>query len=93
MKKDLLRRLERLERRVRGDSLPWFHIAVTIRGLELGPGERIVEDWLSADEGVLITQERVTTDPDDEGNRCPCKLDPLRFSQLPPVFPTCESEN
>jgi hypothetical protein len=74
MRKELSRRLERLERRVGGYCLPWFQIALTIHGLELGPGERIVEDWLSADYGVLITQERVTTDPEDQGRQCTCPL-------------------
>lgn len=69
MRRDLLRPLERLEQHIGQVNLSWLHIALTSEGPESGPGERIVADWLSADNGILMTHERVTVDPNDEGKR------------------------
>ena len=93
MRRDLKRRIERLERDIGKQSLPWF--VVTTRRtakLTLGPGERVVEDWLSADNGFLITEERITTDPNDFGKRCKQKLDWGRkfFEPLDEAMPAIE---
>jgi hypothetical protein len=53
MRGDLKRRVERLEQHLGTVSLPWLHIGLTIEILPLNPGERIVEDWLSADNGLM----------------------------------------
>lgn len=70
MSRDLKRRIERLEQ-VRGTAdLPWMSIVTMIDVETLGAGERIVYDWLSAENGLLILGERVTTDPNDQGREC-----------------------
>jgi hypothetical protein len=87
MRGDLKRRVERLEQHLGTVSLPWLHIGLTIEILPLNPGERIVEDWLSADNGLMVTRERLTTDPNDQGKRCPVKLDWARRFFQPPNDP------
>jgi hypothetical protein len=89
MRKDLLRRVERLEQPMKQFCLPWLHIALTSDGPEPGPDERLVDDWLSAENGLVITIDRITMDPNDEGKRCTPKLDWGRqyFGPLEGVFP------
>jgi len=91
MRRDLKRRIERLERETGNQSVPW--LVITTRRIEqttLGPGERVVEDWLSADNGLLVTEARITTDPSDSGRRCKQKLDWGRriFEPLDEAMPT-----
>jgi hypothetical protein len=89
MGRDLKRRVERLEQAIGKMSLPWLHVMLTGDGPEAGPGDRVVDDWLIADNGLLVTQERVTTDPNDLGKRCPQKLDWARryFEPLDELMP------
>ena len=94
MRRDLKRRIERLEKHREPFSLPWFHLTtLPIDVRTLGPGERIVEDWLSVDNGFAFTRERVTTDPNDQGKRCTPKMDWGRRYFQPPeeAFPALAS--
>jgi hypothetical protein len=84
MSRNLKRRIARLEQSIGKMSLPWMHVALTMEGPPVGPGERIVEDWLSADNGLIVTLERVTSDPNDQGKRCQPKLDWARGYFEPP---------
>jgi hypothetical protein len=69
MRRDLLRRLEKLESRqsrLQVDGLFWPNEIVDPQ--TLAPNERIVEDWyLDSDNGIRWTIERITTDPADQG--------------------------
>lgn len=69
MRKDLLRRLEKLEAHralLRVDGIFWANDLVNPR--KLGPNERIVEDWyLGSDNQILSYSGRIATDPGDEG--------------------------
>jgi hypothetical protein len=47
---------------------------------ELAPGERAVEDWFRDSGSIVWARERVTTETEDVGRRCPpggYLLDPL----------------
>jgi len=70
MKKDLLRRLDRLEQRIGSIDLPRMVIATMIDETGLAPGERVVEDWLTDIDGWVTAELRVTSDPNDQGKRC-----------------------
>ena len=89
MGRDLKRRIERLEQAIGKMSLPWIHVMLTMDGPEAGQGERIVDDWLIADNGLRMNLERVTTDPNDQGKRCLEKLDWARgyFEPLDELMP------
>jgi hypothetical protein len=69
MRKDLLRRLEKLEAHralLRVGGIVWVSNPVNRR--TLGPNERIVEDWyLGPENQILSCSERIATDPGDEG--------------------------
>jgi hypothetical protein len=76
LRRDLARRLARLEACIgRGNRGPvklcYVDPIDEARREALAANERIVEDWYDDRDGVLWTRERITTDPNDEGQRCP----------------------
>jgi hypothetical protein len=76
MRRELLRRLAKLEERYRPPALPllrtvWITDCIApSRRQALAPGERIVLDWESEVNFEVSARERITTDPCDEGRRC-----------------------
>lgn len=74
MKRDLLRRMTRLETRFGALDAPKFILLMDGNAQEpcksLAPGERIVIDWYSDVDGFVLARERITTDPADDGRRC-----------------------
>ena len=76
MKRDLLRRLTKLEQRYQANAeMPPFIIGLPTltpeRRQQLATGERIVFDWLRNDNLFVEAVERITTDPHDMGRDCP----------------------
>lgn len=75
MRRDLLRRIQRLEAGFRSNE-PWPSLVVVVRSIEseqrnqLTAGERIVQDWFRNDNHLVLARERVTTEADDMGRRC-----------------------
>ena len=75
MNRELLRRVERLERRTphepRWPTMVWMMDPLD-QGIRaaLAPGERIVDDWYRDLYGVVWARERITTNPTDQGQRC-----------------------
>lgn len=74
---NIVRRLNRLENRYlkvpqqRWPAMLWImHPIESVRRQRLGIGERIVDDWYKDFNGVVWVRERITSDPDDEGQRC-----------------------
>jgi hypothetical protein len=69
MRRELLRRLERIEARrplLEIGGLIWPTQVVNRQALR--PNERIVEDWyLDSQNEIQSTSERITTDPADQG--------------------------
>jgi len=88
MRRDLLRRLAKLERH-RPEALPLLrHVWITDcveepRRTALCAGERIVLDWYSDVNFEVFARERITTDACDEGRRCePSPPLPYGYSEL-----------
>ena len=75
MRRDLLRRLAKLEER-RPNPLPLLRTVCITDFIEeprrktLAPGERIVLDWYSDVNFEVLARERITSDPCDQGHRC-----------------------
>ena len=70
MRKDLLRRLEKLEERRSSPEVMgvfWMKYVDRERRNTLAPNERIVEDWYLYEYGIQWVGERITTDPCDQG--------------------------
>jgi hypothetical protein len=69
MRKDLLRRLEKLEaHRARLHVVGIFWVSDIVDPRKLGSNERIVEDWyLQSDNRIDSILERIATDTGDEG--------------------------
>lgn len=81
MRKDILRRLKRLEQRIGPEEWPLYVVILASDPEEadpigakepasLGPDERIVVDWIRNDEPYVLARERITSDPSDMGRRC-----------------------
>ena len=89
MRRDLLRRLAKLEERDGPQALPllrtvWITDCIEEpRRTALAPGERIVLDWYSDVNFEVLARERITTDLCDEGRRCePSSPLPRRYTEL-----------
>lgn len=71
MRRELLRRLEKLEARrppLVVEGLFWKDYIDRERRKALAPNERIVEDWyLTSYDKIRCIRERITTDPGDPG--------------------------
>ena len=69
----LARRIARLEQRLGGIEMPKFIVMdrpiEAERRAHLAPGERIVIDWYSDVCGWVSARERITTDPEDQGQQ------------------------
>ncbi len=74
MRGGLKRRIERLERNIGHRNLGWIVVLLST-DRQPGPGERLVIDWLSADNGMVILTQRITPDPNDSGKHCTPILD------------------
>lgn len=74
MRRDLQRRLERLEWRQDEVGIPLFivitHTIDDQRRIALGSGEHIVLDWYNNLNGHILARERVSSDFADQGRRC-----------------------
>lgn len=74
MRRDLLRRITRLETSSGHVRLPKFVLVTNSIAREqresIAAGERIVIDWVNDVDGFVNARERITTDPADEGRRC-----------------------
>ena len=69
MKRELLRRLEKVEAAVVPQPLPLM--VVTGRHVEaLEPGQRMVDDWLGRDGFIIYAVPRMTSDLSDHGRYC-----------------------
>jgi hypothetical protein len=89
MRRDLLRRLAKLEERDRPQALPLLRTVSITDCIEerqrkaLAAGERIVLDWYSDVNFEVLARERITTDPGDEGRRCEASPPlPPRYTEL-----------
>jgi hypothetical protein len=75
LSRSLSRRIAKLEQRLWYVEMPKFIVLCTNitkeRRDHLAPGERIVVDWLSDVDGFANAIERITTEPEDQGRRCP----------------------
>jgi hypothetical protein len=75
MRSDLLRRICRLEAGVAQQMRGPVRLAYTLGRITdeqraaLAPGERVVKDWCACS-NMLFVRDRITTDPDDMGQRC-----------------------
>jgi len=93
MNRDLLRRVERLERQIphepRWPTMLWMMdpIDQEVRAA-LAPGERIVDDWYRDMRGVVWARERITTDPTDHDQRC--EKDGHLLDVIRELHETCE---
>ena len=89
MRRDLLRRLAKLEERDGPEALPLLRTVWITDCIEeprrkgLAAGERIVLDWYSDVNFEVLARERITTHPGDEGSRCePSPPLPRRHTEL-----------
>ena len=73
MNMKLLRRIEALERKLlwRKSVPPLVVVYRLDPERTLGPNERIVEDWFEDHNNLITARERITSDPEDVGRRCP----------------------
>jgi|SRR5450631_394039 hypothetical protein len=74
MRSDLLRRIRRLEANepLHRGPVNLYYTCGTIddeQRAALAPGERVVKDWCTC-QSMFFVRERITTDPDDVGQRC-----------------------
>ncbi len=82
MRRDLLRRVDRLEAHLTSSRrgpvmLVWYDLVDDETRAALAPGERIVEDWDRENERFAWMHERITTDADDFGKG-------IALGRLPP---------
>jgi hypothetical protein len=74
MRSDLVRRIRRLEARTAQHRWPVKLVFLcgkidAEQRAALGPGERVARDWCACG-NMLWARDRITTDPDDAGQRC-----------------------
>ena len=72
-KRTLLRRIEKLERWLDPVELPKMVVAFGLAKQDyenMAPGERIVVDRISDVDGMLLIEDRITSDPHDPGRGC-----------------------
>ena len=93
MRRDLQRRLERLERRQDEVGIPLFivitHSIDEQRRIALRADEHIVLDWYNNVDGHVLARERLSHDFADEGRRCEtlqgCLGSGSQYGLVPPI--------